>query len=99
MSVSTASGLESLDFEHLPTAIVSTRGAGDVRRHVRAALRAALEDGCTPASCATAHFLAAFGLASFWYCHGFVSLSFVLEVLEDVESRPSVITLGAGQSG
>lgn len=28
-----------------------------------------------------------------------VQLSFVLEVLEDVESRPSVVTLGAGRSG
>ena len=69
-SESTARDSESLDVKHLAIAIVAAGRACDVRRHSAAALRAALEDRCTPAGSAAAHFLAAFGLAAFWYGHG-----------------------------
>jgi hypothetical protein len=70
ISAKTLPASECFDFEHL-TATVATAGrAGDVRRHLAAALGAALEDRCTPAGSATAHFLTAFGLAALWYGHG-----------------------------
>jgi len=65
---------ESLDIEHLTIAVIATGWARNVRWHFTAAFRAALEDRCTPASGATAHFLTAFGLAALWYGH---SLEFV----------------------
>lgn len=58
--ICTSSGSESFDIEHLAIAVVATGWAGDVRWHATAALRAALEDRCAPASGATAHFLTAF---------------------------------------
>lgn len=66
-------GSESLDIEHLAVAIISARRASDVRWHFAAAFGAILEDGCTPALCATAHFLTAFGLAALWNGHGLAS--------------------------
>ncbi len=36
----------------------------------RTAIGAVGEVRCLPAVCATAHFLAAFGLTAFWYGHG-----------------------------
>jgi len=68
----TSSASESFDIEHLAIAVVATGWASDVRRHAAAALGAALEDRCAPTGSATAHFLTAFGLAAFWYGHGFV---------------------------
>jgi hypothetical protein len=64
--------LECFDIEHLAVTVVATGWARNVRRHLAAALRAALEDRCTPTLCATAHFLTAFGLAALWYGHGLV---------------------------
>jgi hypothetical protein len=61
---------ESLDIEHLTVAVITTGRAGNVRRHLAAALGAALEDRCTPTLGATAHFLTAFGLAALWNGHG-----------------------------
>lgn len=61
---------ESFHVEDLAIAVVTARWASDVRRHLAATFRAALEDRGTPAGRATAHFLAAFGLAAFWYGHG-----------------------------
>ena len=69
-SESTLPASESFDVEHLAIAIIPAGRASDVRRHFAAALGAALEDRCTPAGSAAAHFLAAFGLAAFWYGHG-----------------------------
>ena len=69
-SESTLPASESFDVEHLTVAVVTARRAGDVRWHPAAALGAALEDRCAPAGSAAAHFLAAFGLAAFWYGHG-----------------------------
>jgi hypothetical protein len=60
---------ERLDIEHLPVAVGTARGAGDVRGHFAAAFRAVLEDGSTPTVRTTAHFLTAFGLAALWYGH------------------------------
>jgi hypothetical protein len=62
--------LQRFNVEHLAIAIIAARWASDVRRHFAAALWAALKDRCTPAVCATAHFLTAFGLAALWYGHG-----------------------------
>jgi hypothetical protein len=67
----TSSASESFDIEHLAIAVVATGWASDVGRHPAAALGAALEDRRTPTGRATAHFLTAFGLAAFWYGHGF----------------------------
>jgi hypothetical protein len=64
--------LQCLDIEHLAVTVVATGWASNVRRHFAAALRAALEDRCTPTFGATAHFLTAFGLAALWYGHGLV---------------------------
>jgi hypothetical protein len=68
----TPEALEGLDVEHLPVTVITAGRASDVRRHFAAALRAALEDRCTPTVCTTAHFLTAFGLAALWYGHGLV---------------------------
>ena len=71
-----------------------------MRGHLAAALGAAFEDRCTPAVRATAHFLTAFGLAALWNGHGLaLILGLILEVLEGVEGRPSVVAPGAGRSG
>jgi hypothetical protein len=78
---------EGFDIEHLTVTIVAARRAGNVRGHFAATLGAALEDRCAPAVRATAHFLAAFGLATLWNGHGLaLILGLILEVLEDVES-------------
>jgi hypothetical protein len=61
---------QCFDIEHLAVTVVATGWAGDVRWHLAATFWAALEDRCTPALCATAHFLTAFGLAALWYGHG-----------------------------
>jgi len=66
----TKAGSTDLDVEHLTVAVVATGGTRDVRRHLAAALRATLEDRCTPTLGATAHFLTAFGLAALWNGHG-----------------------------
>jgi len=66
-------GSKSLDIKHLAIAVIATGRASDVRWHFAAAFGAILEDGCTPALCATAHFLTAFGLAALWNGHGLAS--------------------------
>ena len=61
---------QGFDIEHLAVTVVAARRAGDVRRHLAAALGAAFEDRCAPAVGATTHFLTAFGLAALWNGHG-----------------------------
>jgi len=70
--IAKVTALQCLDIEHLAVTVVATGWACNVRRHLAAALGAALEDWCTPTLRATAHFLTAFGLAALWYGHGLV---------------------------
>lgn len=81
-----ANASQHLHIQNLPLAIIAAGWTGDVRWNLAATLGAAFEDRRTPAGCATAHFLAAFGLAALWNGHGIaLVLGLILEVLECVE--------------
>ena len=61
--------LASRHIKDLASAVVTAGRAGDVAGDGGSALRASLEDGCTPACGALAHALTALGLSAFWVGH------------------------------